>query len=61
MDWFCLFGAACCFIKLVYIEANAISVMHQIYGAEYGIMGTIFICMLFFLKISENRDIKNKE
>ena len=49
MNWFCLCGAVYSFFQLFYIESNAQSVMHQIYGAEYGIMGSIFICALFIL------------
>lgn len=49
MNWFCLCGAIYSFFQLFYIEANAQSVMHQIYGAEYGIIGSIFISTFFFL------------
>ena len=45
----CVFGAIYCFFQFIYIELNAHSIMHQIYAAEHGIMGSIFICALFVL------------
>ena len=62
MNWVCLIGAIYGFFQLFYIESNAKSVMHQIYGAEYGIMATIFVCTLFLLtKLQSNGNSKDKK
>ncbi len=33
-----------CLFRSLFIDMNAASIMHQIYGAEYSIMATLFFC-----------------
>ncbi len=50
MKWFCLISAILAFFECASVEAQAESVMHQIYGALYGISGSIYMCTFFILK-----------
>ena len=40
----CLLGFAYGSVQAVYISENANSVMHQLYGGQYGIVAAMFLC-----------------